>query len=402
MNKLALSGITLFGVTIVGVIAACGSDNAESPDARVVRRDAAGDGGGGGTCDILAQTGCAAGEKCAWVRVSVSQAQQIGQMACVPAGAQALDAECAYGAMGATTGYDNCQAGLVCLANSRADMATGRCREICDVMGTNTAAACPTGFACGAYASFFQNSGATAPPPAGVCDPTCDPLDQTRDFDNAVACASEVPATPNRGCYGLPSQTALPSKFTCTGAGALTNVHRTEITPPVFLNVCAPGFVPNILEEEGLATRVCISYCDPENTWVGQIADAGGNQATNGACQQRGAVSANEECHFFWWLEGAQTPVTPPSDAVGMCLDFTRFRWDNDQMMGTPEVEWPSCKTLQRVSATPARPVDAAFAWGCSDSTTIPQAPAQLDVTPRGPSLGELGVRITPVTESSL
>ncbi len=91
MKKLVLGAM-------FGLLAACGGGD-ESPDARIIVRD---DGGGGGidagnpgACNILTQTGCDAGEKCAWVRVQVSAATQLGQLACVPNGTVAVDGQCA-------------------------------------------------------------------------------------------------------------------------------------------------------------------------------------------------------------------------------------------------------------------------------------------------------------------
>src|SRR5262245_33556835 len=52
----------------------------------------------GGPCNILTQSGCAAGQKCTWIRASVSP--PLGQVGCAPAGTVATNAACSYGPTG--------------------------------------------------------------------------------------------------------------------------------------------------------------------------------------------------------------------------------------------------------------------------------------------------------------
>lgn len=366
MKKLVLGAM-------FGLLAACGGGD-ESPDARIIR-----DGGGGGgidagnpgACNILTQTGCDAGQKCAWVRVQVSAATQLGQLACVPDGTVAVDGQCQYGAQGATTGFDNCQAGLVCLASSATDMAQGTCRTICDLAEATASAACPTNFACGAYSSFFENEGDPMPA-AGVCDPTCDPLTQVRLSDSAPACGSMDPMMPTRGCYGAASQDNTATNFTCTGAGDPMLRHRSPVTAPIFLNSCAPGYVPLLREMTGSMTTVCIAYCDPVNTLMGATVATSQGMSPH-SCPDKGATAQSEQCRYLWWFEGNQTPISAASDAYGFCVDYTRYQYDSNNDM-TPDTAWPSCRTLVANAADPMNPVDAAWAWGCTDSSTIPAA----------------------------
>src|SRR5690349_737419 len=128
MNKLAWAAL---GAGML-VIAACGGGSGDHPDTQITHADAGGD-GSGLTCNVSTNMGCAQGDKCTWVRVSVGPdpAQQLGQVGCVPDGNVPTDGACQYGMSGVATGYDNCVGGDICLAPRTAEQATGTCREIC-------------------------------------------------------------------------------------------------------------------------------------------------------------------------------------------------------------------------------------------------------------------------------
>ena len=144
------------------VMSACGIGGS-GPDARVGFPTV--DAREGEVCNVLLNARCAAGQKCTWIRLSVSP--PLGQVACVADGTVAPGGSCAYGGAGATTGFDNCTGGNICFANPEEDQASGTCREICSL--TDDLAPCETGFVCGEYERFFSNSD-TQTPIAGVCD----------------------------------------------------------------------------------------------------------------------------------------------------------------------------------------------------------------------------------------
>ena len=121
------------GALLAGFLAACGgggSDDVQPQiDARVV--DAA---PGIDATEIDAmppllctpwapagQQGCAANEKCTWVRVQTTPSV-IGKLACVPDGPALAGEACSRGADGETTGYDNCVAGNICVGISATTM----------------------------------------------------------------------------------------------------------------------------------------------------------------------------------------------------------------------------------------------------------------------------------------
>ncbi|MCE9573346.1 MAG: hypothetical protein K8W52_09330 [Deltaproteobacteria bacterium] len=360
MKKLA------FGALFIGLLtAACGGGSSSNADAKIiVTADAAQPDGSVAACNVTAQTGCDPGEKCTWIRVAASTTQQLGQLGCVPDGTVALDGACMYGAAGTATGYDNCQKGLVCLANSTVDSAAGSCRTICDLAAVAPAAgACPTNYGCGAYINLFANGSDTAV--AGVCDPTCDPLTQIRDTDQKAACGSTDPANPNRGCYGYPSSDATPTEFRCSGAGDLTfGAGHLLPVADAYLNACAPGFIPLFYASTTDHNNVvCTGFCAPGDTNSTAKANAGGKVGSGHTCQDGGADAA-VECRYLWAYEDATTPLTKYSHGVGVCFDYSKFTYDDDQNAATPNVPNPSCTEL----ATGAD----AISWGCEDVQTRP------------------------------
>jgi hypothetical protein len=139
-------------VALAFFIISCESD----PDATCIC-----DGGGGPwddglnsypPCDLIAQTGCEAGEKCTWQDVTDS----LGRIACVPAGTVAIGGTCTVLAPGETAGYDDCVIGAYCLEVV--------CLEIC----TDAPDSCDTAAAaCTVRPEIFGGANV----PTGVCEP---------------------------------------------------------------------------------------------------------------------------------------------------------------------------------------------------------------------------------------
>jgi hypothetical protein len=328
------------------------------------------------SCNVLTQTGCCADYKCSWVRVSTGDddSQQLGQLACVPDGTVAVGEACSYGPSGASTGFDNCASGGICLASPAVEQASGSCSAICSL--ADAILPCATGFACGAYSKFFSNNPMDTPV-AGVCDPTCDVLTQIRS-DGAEACGSSNPLMPNRGCYGFPSSNAAPTDFSCTGAGALG--HRAIVTPPIYTNSCLPGAIPMLRESAASMARVCIAPCAPLT-----INNQQNPEALDGAephsCPQmplavgvmnpQRATGAGERCQFNWWWEDEETPIGPASNGVGWCVDFTKYEWDHDGNMGTPPVAWTLPETLTPYADIMNVQPTEDFFWGTAPYPTM-------------------------------
>lgn len=366
MKKLAC------GALLIGLLAAACGGGSSGADARVIQTidSASGVDGTPAACNVVAQTGCDPGEKCTWIRVAASSTQQLGQVGCVPDGDKALNAACTYMAAGTSTGYDDCQKGLICLADSRVDMATGSCRTICDLAAVAPAAgSCPDKYGCGAYINLFANGQDTAL--AGVCDPTCDVLTQKRDSDGAEACGSTDPQNPNRGCYGYPSSDNTPTEFRCSGAGDATlNPGAPIPVADAYLNACAPGYIPLFYASSSDHNNVvCTAFCQPQDTNSTAKAGANGKVGSNQTCADKNSPTPFE-CRYLWWYEDATTPLTKYSHGLGVCFDYSKYTWTPGGT-GTAAVAQPSCTELAP-GLSAAGDGTGATDWGCEDVTTRP------------------------------
>jgi hypothetical protein len=353
-----------FGALLAGLLVACGGNKSNKPDAVVSIIDASID-GGGGACDPVAQTGCMTGQKCSWVRIAASASSQVGTLACVQDGTVALNGACTWGAAGSSTGYDNCTKGLICLASSRKDMATGTCSTICDTTALSGAAgACPTNYACGKYVNFFSNTGDPSNN-IGLCDPTCDPLAQTRDYDSAAHCGGPLDTNnqPTRECNGPPGGGGQPSQFTCTSVLDPTKIGGSFAYDATlggyFLNSCAAGFMPLLYDstaDAGMDMKViCVGFCQPADTSIESHPNPGG--VAPNTCAAKG-TGGTHECKYWWTLEFDQSgnpgKYTKWSNGLGYCFDYTQYTYDGTMYHPptsamTPE---PACATLSSVNST--------------------------------------------------
>lgn len=324
-------------------------------------------------CNPLTQTGCATGEKCAWINDGGN-----GRTGCTPAGTIAVGCACSTGVAG-TTGYDDCVGGSQCVG--------GTCRAICDHLGG--APMCGTGFSCGTFSDVFV-SGATNT--AGVCNTSCDPLTQCSSAGATTnACGSSDGATPSRGCYG-------DEDFICSSARpeVLTKTDRqiprmsTGGTP--FINGCAPGFTPMFFESTGSMQVLCAGFCaaleidntpahmnngkgDPDA--VAKLPNQPLPLAGNATCDAgKKGSEASSTCMFYWAYILDTQGMVPAEfrnsgllDTLGVCFAYSHFRYDADNNPATgvdgKEAPYPDCATLPPRSAATPGATDDAFDWGC-------------------------------------
>lgn len=351
MKKLALGTLM-----IAGLLAACGGGD----DGVTPLPDANGDGGGGdasgAACNPLSppgQQGCLTGQKCTWVQVQDTP-EPLGKVACVPDGTVALGAACTVGAVGETTGYDNCAAGLYCINSV--------CQDICGFDGSANAA-CQTGYNCTRYADTFANG--MDDPIAGICNPGCNPLTQLSTATNQ-ACGNMM------GCYMLTSQTETIA--VCAGAGMVQ--HNADITGPAYANSCVPGAQPR-RKDAATQTVQCGGLCKMVDVYTGApnaTANEGGEPTTSTTdkdnCQATwGAApaadgTAGESCRF-WWAREPFDALSPYSNTVGWCFKHAVFQFDSNGDM-TPDMPFPRCTTLSMTGDT-VPPVngtpDALYFW---------------------------------------
>lgn len=330
------------------------------------------------TCNPVAQTGCAASEKCTWIidQDGSANADDIAHIGCAPNGTVAVDAACTAATSTANDGHDNCLGGSYCLG--------GSCQKICDLQN---AASCDSDHSCARYSNVFESGGNAV---AGVCDPQCDPLSQAlKAGANPAACGSPSPAAPNKGCFSGNIVT-----FTCspTGTTHYTKTDRVaaaETNGTVYINSCAPGYLALFYQDSVSMTVICDGLCAPletdntaalmnngkgDGTVLGkQPTDpapvAGHAKCTPFAAGGKGSVAA-EECRFMWTLlfDMAGNPVESQyKDSLGYCYAYSQYKYDPTQ--GTnPTTPKPACASLPPASATTTGADDDAKDWGCYNS----------------------------------
>lgn len=354
----------------------------------------------------LGAQGCATGQKCTWIMLT----EDLGMLGCVPDGTVAPGEACVAGEPGAATGYDNCVAGASC--------ANGTCRDICGFEG-GTDSACAEGFLCTRYDLLFANG--DDDPAFGLCNPTCDPLTQ-RQGDGS-SCGED------RGCYLLSSDDGTIG--VCAGAGSSANVHNVEIrapglTTPVYVNSCAPGFMPREATQGTGAAIECGGFCKPAPVygdtpagdsspaidgvndgrmgrpnyeggdtrfmnWNDEPATcvnaAGGSSSLGGATVDPSNPITGESCQFYYMNERYEG-ISHYSNSVGLCFQFRQWQFDGtpptDGSTAVPDTAWPSCRDLNRASpALPADVIDGAAYFGCTAlESEVTELSASMSVAP--------------------
>lgn len=343
MKKLALGTLM-----IAGLLAACGGDDDVSvqPDASI---------DGGGQCNPLGaagQQGCAANEKCTWIRIQETP-ERLGRVGCVPEGDVALNGACMFGPPGDTTGFDNCQAGLIC---------NGTCADICGFDGS-AGASCAAGFNCTRYDGLFANG--EDEPVAGACNPGCDPVTQTQTVGGG-------PCPGGDGCYLLTSATETIA--VCANAGDVA--HNADIVGGAFANSCVPGAQPRRKEPTSMTVQ-CGGLCNPVDvtTTTNMTSEGGaeiaGNNTAKDNCQTSWGANppqdgtAGESCRF-WWAREQFEGLSPYSNTVGWCFKHAVFQYDTDGD-SMDDAPFPRCTALTTGDVVPpiGNPMhnDAQYFW---------------------------------------
>ncbi len=296
------------------------------------------------TCDPVTQAPCDDGLRCAWVAADSGG----GEARCVPEGTVELGGACTSDPIG-----DDCGRGLQCLG--------GTCRAICE-LATDS---CAAGYACVSYGGLFDDP-ETGAATAGLCTPSCDPLTQTRATDGAPHCGGTLDdlGNPTLGCYGAPN-----GVFSCAAAGdpaKTADVPAAEPGAPVYLNSCAPGFLPLLRDPADPGTVLCTALCRPGDTFLGNPANAPGLAGSGHTCPDAG-TGAGHECRYWWFLEDPALPATALSNTLGLCIDYDQYAYDSDGD-GLPDAAFPSCTTLSSTERTFDPETPDYLYWGCGAS----------------------------------
>lgn len=364
MKKLA------FAALLTGFLAACGGGD----DGIGLVADADNRADATLACNPVAQTGCAADQKCTWI--NIDSANDVGTLGCVPDGDVALGGACAYGADGETTGYDNCEGGNICIYS--------QCEAIC----TDAPDTCGATSACSSYAGLFPDTSNF-----GACDFLCDPVSQERTFDTADKCGEDAASTIKRGCFANPDDT-----FSCTGIPmqAQTLMQGATAYGPAsggaYVNGCAAGFAPLLRKANDSTAPVgCFAFCAPQETYMGNTLGLDGVPGSGYTCNDRGAVG-QIECRYYWFTMG----TTPAADqnGVGFCLKPVDYLYDDDEDTTTPDVTFPSCADLPNTD-TDGDGTEEHLSWSCApypaEATGVPNVKTHADKFPlRGLNEDEL------------
>jgi hypothetical protein len=252
-------------------------------------------------CNTLDQSTCPGGWRCA----PVMDAGGTIEPHCVPDGTIATGEFCEPWIIEELpTGYrhDDCRGGQLCVGNE--------CRLFCDA--TNGPGACAAPYACVSYGILPDK------PQLGVCDPTCDPVTQTRNTDSAAFCGSVNISQPERTCVGQPN-----GPFFCAPTQDVNSTHGTLIGQPVYLNACAAGFMPYMQDPGGTGNAICAAMCRPEATSAVNPTGAGGVFGSGYTCADRGANTA--ECRFVSMIQQPTQPGFGEHDEVGYCYDYANY-----------------------------------------------------------------------------
>jgi hypothetical protein len=366
MKKLALGTLLL-----AGLLAACGGgddDIVAQIDAPPGAIDAPTDGDVvPPACNPLGapgNQGCNPGQKCTWITVQDTP-ERLGKLGCVPDGTVGSGAQCMTGAPGETTGFDNCQAGLICIANV--------CADVCGFDGS-AQAACAQGFNCTRYDGLCANG--EDDPVCGACNPGCNPVTQTRSSDN-------MPCGTGMGCYLLVSQTETIA--VCANDGDIG--HNVDITGTAFANSCVPGAQPR--RKDGVTMTVqCGGLCNANDVTTSGGSEGGleiaGNATAKDNCQTSWGAAppgdgvAGEGCRY-WWAREPFDGLSPYSNTVGWCFKHAVFQYDTNGDM-TPDAPFPRCNTLTTGDVVP--PIgnpphnDAQYFWCVALPATATLGPA--------------------------
>jgi len=393
MKKLALGALLFAGLIACGG----GSDTPQLIDSGMDSGVAA--------CNPVAQTGCAANEKCTWITDQITPTE-VGHIGCAPTTsadaatgdrcidvgdkgkcsvttdtACVTDTECPTGetCVGAgpqMSGADNCEKGAICIAHT--------CETICDPQMVGTASGCDAMHACGRYSGLFDMGGTIV---AGACDSLCTLLDQKLVVDGSEACGSVDPAAPNLGCY--PNGSITDGTFMATGscapvrsdtamplAGNTPTLHldRTDRVEPLvnsagdaFKNGCAPGYIAFYFESDTSMTSLCTGLCAPtplnsttiagdanrefgDSAVPAKLARGASSTAGNGLCKVglKGSVTP-ENCVYIWGLflqmDGTINPVATHGESIGLCFPFGSLKYDADGD-GVDDTAYKNSKTL--------------------------------------------------------
>ncbi len=307
-------------------------------------------------CNPVTQAGCEVGEKCAEL---VEQVEPLlRKVACVPDGTVGEGEACSQGEAGASSGFDDCQAGLGCV-NGACSTICGTAPDTCRVEGQ--------GFGEGSYCTQFADY---LSDDVGLCVPGCNPVEDDTcaegfgcylDSNRAVASCAGIPApaqdlAQNSDCYG-------PATGGC------------------FLNGCASGYTPILNNRPvGADASVCARYCEPANTYVGNDDDVegAGENCSNTSLAQSGGTNGNNSPHQCRFLQSFYGNTDNMPVEIGLCVPVTSLEggsWGDCSLL-----DWDGVKAAWNGAVEGGTDPNTALNAFC---LTDPEDPQNSDILPR-------------------
>ncbi|HUS29045.1 MAG TPA: hypothetical protein VMZ53_11055 [Kofleriaceae bacterium] len=165
--------------------------------------------------------------------------------------------------------------------------------------------------------------------------------------------------------------------WTCMDAGGTNLVHRAELGPVLYVNSCAPGYLPLLRESSTVSTTICVAVCKPLNCYAGNCGTNAENRlgAAPHRCMNPDAAGTfdtgpnGEQCEFVWRREidpmaGTYLPSTT-SDTLGFCFDHSKYLYAANG--GGPDTPLPACSDLADGFGSGSDPSSPLTYWGAAD-----------------------------------
>jgi len=339
-------------------------------------------------CNPLTQTGCCSGHKCTWL-IDMADPSFSAHVGCAPDGAMQTGQACTRNPPGAT-GYDDCARGNYCFGPTTGG--AGVCKLICDNNGGNPR--CPAMYGCASHQEIFQQG--LNPAEAGVCDPSCDPLNDN-SFLGSAGTKTGSACSATDGCSGLPPDfnTSAPTAFTCRPIENPTRIHRSACTGTVqpgdtsacldmgkyiYPSSCAPGYQPLINDAEGSMQQDCVAMCAAQDCYnagsgfcPGSAFAGGSSGGVSHTCYDGSggtpkdiavdptattylapSATGGDVCNYLWNLEFDASGMflrSATSDTLGLCIRRELYNYDSngDGMVTAADLPFPACTAITSV-----------------------------------------------------
>jgi len=285
----------------------CGDDSPASPDAMRL------------PCDLVEQTGCESGQKCA---AAYGDDGRLTRRVCVPDGSAEVGQACSI--VDAASGVDDCVTGAHCVE--------GVCRALCAPPGNSEANISCRPNLCESLGAIAIDRPIISVSRVGGCFEPCDL--ELQDCDGGDGCYLRLAVV-------RPETVCLP-----VVDDAIGRLQDAECLPwpasACFTNGCDLGYSPYLPENnvESFPRRVCAFLCSPSATDLG--GDPSGITCSFTSPDRPDGPGGAHECRFIQTF-GVPEPQIPPT--LGFCVDPATWGSCADAT-GDPDTDPPGCAPI--------------------------------------------------------